>query len=342
MFEKIPKVEKKSEIFSPESLESRENSFFNNKVVVSNLFSLIACDIQQSEQISTITSIKDFFQWKYLDMFQDIFADYKNKSVYEIIKNCNLKMDDTMRLLEAANEDERCREASEYFNSLPYAEADNKEDGYWKAPIVDSSLTGTFYTNIYKHKSSDRFPTPIPEKRDYRVNISLEGFVGNVRAVLDLYKNLCSDDILAKHGFAIKGIGGHKTDNIIIYCGKNGLESAIKIVADYCEKENIGKMFSGVYFGIKPINRNGVKYKGISITSDPGKYTFNQLQSIVLYKTAIKTFHKISGTSFIDMKNLIEDSEFFSFVENIYFDELTKINFDVNKKNIAFPRERRM
>lgn len=343
MFENINKIEKKSEIFNPESLESKENSFFNNKVVISNLFSLIACEIQQGEQIS-ITNIKDFFQWKHLDVFQDVSVSYKNKSAYEIIENYNLKIDNLMRPLESANEDERCREALEYLNSLPYALTSNKEDGYYKAPVIDSDYTGTFYTNIYKHKPSEQLPTPTPEKTDYRVNISLEGFVGNVRAVLDLYKNLSSDNMLTEHGFILKGLSGHKTDNIIIYCGKNGLENAIKIVANYCEKEKIGKMFSGVYFGIKPIE----KYGGISITSNPDEYTFNQLQSMVLYKTAIKTFHKINGTfgedfpsktPSINMNKLIEDSSFFSFIENIYFDELAKINFDVNKKNIAFPRK---
>lgn len=314
------------EVPSLQEMKETPNSLQDYRVFLSNFFRLLFLDKQENGYYSA----KKIFQSPCVS----------HPDILELISSIDelytWYSDNDFQLSE--REKAREEEARRFQKLIPLTRGYETDSyGYYDTPRIYMSGAGTFFTNIFKDFPTCQSGLMRPEEEDYRVNLALIQNVSNVRVLMDLYDRLILSDVLAKYGFKIKSIGNNRTDAVIVYCGENALSEVVGVVGNYCREENLGAV-PGVPFGVRPVKKDGKVLPGISVTSNPFPYTFNDLQSAALAEVAEKCFGEKGLFSLDDAKIL--DDDLLRFVQQAYVQEMSDLchRKDINVHNLAFPQ----
>lgn len=325
---------------SVEELEAERNPLVpNNYVVVRNMLHFALGKIQRTQHLSN-TDMKDLFARPFISRLDFDFSQEARQDTLVLLLN-KYEKDSEALARNSINqvgidlENTRIDAAMDFIRKLP------------EEAVPDMGGMGGL-TNIYPHAGKGDLPTPEDEARIYRVNLALESNIGAMRVLVDIYKELCIDSILMQTGFKMKGYPGCADDNIIVYCGKKGLQSALQVVGNYCVREQVGLDVSGVPFGIQPLAHREKHYHGLSVTSHPKQYTFNELQATALYTVLEKLAADIGDKDIMHLrqetidsikKGLDEsDTNFLLSLEDKYKEALEEMGIKYNSRNIAFSR----
>ena len=264
--------------------------------------------------------------------------------------------DDKNKEKMSMEERERDRKCFYFFKSLQSTTHGEKDEGgFFEAPKRRVSGAGTFLTNIYRNPENNNGQLMHLEQLDFRVNLACEHPISNRRILVELYQQLCSNEILAEKGFMTKSLGNNRTDSVIVYCGKVAMPAVLEEVVNYCIRENVCHDLQGVPFGVKPLDKDGNKHYGISVTSSPhGGYTFNSLQADALFEAfqvvTNKSLKPVAGIDFdnalpMDLKPLYKkikakNETLLIEMEKEYEIALRKLckTDVVNMHNLAFPQ----